>query len=175
MKAFILKIIHYFFKPMPPQTPLEPQNASPSPAVAQPVMTTQEKVYMAAKLCLGKHITLNDNVPHDVGCAEAVSYVLKAAGLPIPQGGFAGTYDLWQWLQGHATLSNTPSAGCVIISPTGTSAINSPHGHVGCLGNFGIMSNNSDSGLFTELWTLQKWFEYYRDTLKFPVYFFVFP
>lgn len=132
-----------------------------------------QRIYEIARECLGAHITLDSSVPSDVGCAEAVSYVLKnALGDVFPAQGFASTNLLWQWLKTHFTQVSEPIIGDVVISPTGTSAIGSPHGHVGIIAKYGILSNSSDTGLFSELWTITKWNKYYNKKLGFPVYFF---
>lgn len=133
------------------------------------------QIYTLAKNSLGKHITLDSDIPNEVGCAEAISYILNLAGIAgIPQQGFAGTFDLYTWLKNNPdfTLQTAPSAGAIIISPTGTSTLNSPHGHVGICGEFGILSNDSNTGLFLEVWTVEKWQEYYAGVLGFPIYYF---
>lgn len=132
-------------------------------------------IYTAAKNDLGKHITLNPQVPPDVGCAEAASVVLKTAGIPgIPATGFASTFDLYEFMlkSGKFKQSTSYTQGAIIISPSGTSSKGSPHGHVGICGVYGILSNDSNTGLFREIWTLDSWMFYYAKTLGFPVFFF---
>lgn len=132
-----------------------------------------QQIYEEAKSCLRKHITLDPSVPPDVGCAEAVSYVLKLAGVRgFPTTGIAGTSVLYSWLKANATEVKTPVAGNIIISPTGMSSINSPHGHVGIVANFGVLSNDSDSGLFMEKYTLETWAQYFGEVEGFPVIYF---
>lgn len=136
------------------------------------------KIYSEAKSCLDTHITLNDIVPAELGCAEAVSYVLAKSGanLNIPAGGFEGTSSLYSWLRdsGLFTEVETPLPGDIVISPTGTSTKNSPHGHVGIVALFGngILSNSSSTGLFMEHYTIQSWSYYFTSLLGFPVYYF---
>lgn len=143
---------------------------------------TATKVYNLAKNSLGKHITLNENIPHDVGCAEAISYILKNAGISgIPEAGIAGTATLYQFLSINPQFKriNAPEKGAIIISPTG-SGNGTVTGHTGILGglsvmywgDYGICSNNSDSGLFLELWTLKKWYANYGTMGALPVAFF---
>lgn len=140
---------------------------------------TETRIYNEAKACLGLHITLNPAVSSEVGCAEAVSYVLLKAGIPaIPQAGIAGTAQLYQWLSQnpHFLRVEAPVQGAVIISPTsyGNGTI---EGHVGILGAFGvqfpneygILSNNSDNGLFQEKWNLLTWYEYYGQKGGLPI------
>ena len=107
-------------------------------------------IYKIAKDCLGKHITEDPNVDPNLGCAEAVSYVLEQAGYDLGSLGIEGTSELYTWLQNHFTQVVNPLAGDIIISPTGTSTTGSPHGHVGIVAKYGILSNSSSSGLFLE-------------------------
>lgn len=148
---------------------------TPKPTTPIPVLTSTNKIYLEAKACLDKHITLDPSVPPDLGCAEAVSFVLKNAGVQnLPTNGYAGTHDLYIWLKNHSTQVTTPQAGDVIISPTGTSTINSPHGHTGIVALYGILSNDSDTGLFMEKYTLDTWNKYFHGVEGFPVYYFRF-
>lgn len=143
-------------------------------------MTPNEtKVYNEAKACLGLHITLNNNVPADVGCAEAVSFVLTKSGITgIPAAGFAGTADLYRWLLAnpHFKLIEQPEQGAVIVSPTGFGN-GTVEGHTGIIAafglqypnEFGILSNNSDNGLFQEKWNLLTWWENFGEKGHLPV------
>lgn len=138
---------------------------------AQP--DTLGKIYDAAKAALHTHITLDNSVSPDLGCAEAVSYVLaKSGAFGFPASGFAGTSALWTWLAQHALQVSTPNPGDVVISPTGMSSKGTPHGHVGIVAQYGILSNDSDTGLFLEKYTLDTWKAYFGISLGFPVYFY---
>ena len=130
-----------------------------------------QKVYDVAKSCLGTHITEDPSVDPALGCAEAVSYVLEQAGYDLGFHGIAGTSDLYTWLKNHFTPVTDPLPGDVIISPTGTSTTGSPHGHVGIVAKYGVLSNNSNDGKFEENFDLTKWHNYYS-ALGFPVLFF---
>lgn len=125
------------------------------------------------KANLGKHLTLDASVPASVGCAEAVSTILRDIGINVPQKGIAGTNALLLWCQSHPehfTALTEPEEGALLISATGTGNGNLSNGHTGFFGAFGvatpndwgICSNNSDSGLFLELWTWSKWQNYYH-------------
>lgn len=170
--------------PNPTPMPTEPAQSPQEPATeAQTPSKTSQDIYAAAKACLDTHITLDQNVPADLGCAEAVSYILKQANLggALPKLGFAGTADLYKWLlseeqEGVSPIAppNTPQAGDIIISPTGTSTKNAPHGHVGIIGLHGIMSNDSNTGLWGENYTIDSWNVAYAQKLGFPVYIFRF-
>lgn len=144
------------------------------PDDAKPSMSTE--IYNTAKLALGEHLTLNATVPPDVGCAEAVSFILaytKIAGLPIK--GFEGTADLWEWLKTAATAVEIPEAGDIVISPTGTSTepILNPHGHCGIVLHHGIGSNDSNTGLFMENYTVQDWEKIFTSK-GYPTYYYRF-
>lgn len=132
-------------------------------------------IYNEAKSCLGKHITLNQDVPAEVGCAEAVSFVLARSGFILPTSGIASTTDLHSWLKSNNKFTEvtTPIVGDIIISPTGMSSKDVfLHGHTGIVANYGILSNDSQSGLFLELWTIEKWIQNYQCILGFPVFYF---
>jgi hypothetical protein len=118
-------------------------------------------LYDTAYSLLGKHLTLNNTVDKNVGCAQATSYVLKKYGAMIPYGGISGTASLYEWLKKNATEVSVPRAGCIIISVTGTGN-ESVRGHVGVVGKNSIMSNNSKTGLWDYQWTLSEWLDYYE-------------
>lgn len=140
---------------------------------------TETKIYNEAKACLGEHITLNSLVSSEVGCAEAVSYVLLKAGInAIPQSGIAGTAQLYTWLSTnpHFLRIEAPEQGAIIVSPTGFGN-GTVEGHTGIIGAFGvqypneygILSNNSSNGLFQEVWNLLTWYENYGQKGGLPV------
>lgn len=120
-------------------------------------------LYQIAKENLGRHLTLNEAVPDEVGCAEAISYCLEQLGMPLPSGGIAGTASLLTFLEqsGYFTEETSGEPGDIIISATGTGN-GTIEGHVGDMGINGIMSNDSASGLFLERWTLPRWIAYYQ-------------
>lgn len=139
--------------------------------------TVATAIYTEASKCLDTHITLNSAVPPDLGCAEAVSFVLKNAGVEgIPVAGFAGTAALYAWLNKSSSwvLTSTPVPGDIVISPTGMSSIGSEHGHVAVYAKYGLLSNDSDTGLFLEKYTMTSWNKYFGTTLGFPTYVFHF-
>lgn len=132
-------------------------------------------LYQIAKENLGTRQTLDANVPPEVGCAESVSSILKLAGVDISSTGIPGTASLFEWLKQNKNfvpiVGGPCAAGDIIISPTGMGNGKIP-GHTGIMGNYGIMSNDSNTGLFLELWTLQKWQQYYQQYGGLPIYFF---
>lgn len=130
-------------------------------------------LYNIIKDSLGKHMTLDASVPASVGCAEAVSAILRLAGINVPQKGIAGTNALLLFCQAHPetfTAISEPEQGALLISATGTGNGKLANGHTGFFGGlgvqekdeWGICSNNSDSGLFLELWNWTKWQTYYQ-------------
>lgn len=148
-------------QPMPPRQPITPP----------------WKLYAAAVACLKKHITLNPAVPPDLGCAEAVSYVLKSAGVDgVPINGFASTASLYTWLSNSsefvAVALEDSSPGDIIISPSGSPGVKFPHGHTGILARYGILSNNSYTGEFDESLKLASWQDFYVSRGGFPIYIF---
>lgn len=128
-------------------------------------------IYNIAKGCLGRHITEDPSVDPNFGCAEAISFILEKAGYDLGSLGIAGTAELYTWLQNHFTPVTIPLAGDVVISPTGMARDSSAHGHVAIVANYGILSNSSSTGLFTENFTLDSWKADYG-TAGFPILFF---
>lgn len=138
------------------------------------VTPNAQKLYFAAKAALGTRQTLDLSVPPEVGCAEAISAILKQIGLPIPTQGIPGTANLLTFLETSGLFHelNMPELSAIIISPTGQSTKGALHGHVGICLKYGIGSNDSQSGLYLELWDIPKWNQYYGCTLGFPVRYF---
>lgn len=137
-----------------------------SKTVNTPVTLGDPELYTLAKAALGTHITLDPTVSAEVGCAEADSYLLWKLGCPIPAKGIAGTGALEDWVvrSGLFTKRNYPGTGFLIFSSTNTGN-GSVEGHTGVMayfnlqfkGDWGILSNNSDNGLFQEKWSLDAW------------------
>lgn len=126
--------------------------------------------------------TLNADIPVDVGCAEAASFILQKSGVAgLPDTGIAGTATLYEWLKSNPRFTRiyAPEPGAIIISPTGYGN-GSVSGHVGFLGykghvypgDYGIVSNDSQTGLLLELWDLTSWLKYYGSIGGLPVAYF---
>lgn len=134
-------------------------------------------LYSTAKSCLGFSM-VSHGVPIEFGCASSVNMVhRKAFGVEI--GGGASTKLLYETLLKSPFFEkvDAPQPGDIIISPTGYSSIAFPHnqisnGHVGVVGIYGIMSNNSDNGLWQEKYTIDTWNARYKDLGGYPVLFF---
>lgn len=151
-----------------PEAPKQPV-ATPSPTVPE---SDAERLYQAAKASLGRHLTLNPSVPNEVGCAEAISAILKQVGVSVPQAGIAGTLALYEWLPLNGfTQVEDWARGDIIISPTGKGN-GSVRGHTGIMGDAGILSNDSSTGKFMELWTLDAWKDWYGRKGGLPVVFY---
>lgn len=146
--------------PITPQIPTMPTNA--------------EKLVAAAKSCLGQDLSLGTGVDYEVACAISVNKVHQEAfGETI--GGGASTQALYQVLLKDSRFKETPVAapGCIVISPTGYgSNLNYPHGHVGIVGDYGICSNDSSTGLWSENYNVPSWHEQFSTVEGYPVYYF---
>lgn len=142
---------------------------------------TENEIYVKAKVSLNSHMTLNNAVPAEVGCAEAVSAVLSLAGVSVPAEGIAGTASLYEWLvtNPHFEKIDEFEQGAIIVSPTGFGN-GTIEGHTGIVGGFGVQfpndwgicSNDSASGKFLETWSGQRWESYYQKAGGLPIYLF---
>jgi hypothetical protein len=131
----------------------------------QPV-ENKPKLYTIAKSFLGKRLTLDKSVPKDIGCAQAMSYILKEVGYKIPKGGISGTYTLYEWLNKNFYKTDKLEPGCILISVTGTGN-GKLRGHVGVVLDDGIIaSNNSATGLLDTHWKYENWVPYYQQVGK---------
>lgn len=102
------------------------------------LLGTPQRLYQVAVDNLGKHLTLNASVLPEVGCAEAVSWLLLNAGYPIPQGGIPTVTGLVKWMLAQGFVEeNKYQTGFIITGRNKTSA------HIGICGKDWIMSNTS--------------------------------
>lgn len=140
--------------------------------------TSPQILYETCLEYYGKDVSLDQTIPNEVQCAEAVSFILEKAGFDrpgrnsdIPDKGIPGTWTLYQFLKNNPLFrpwmnednADGIPAGVIIISPAGTSSLTPPypHGHVGITGKNGeIFSNDSSSGLFLTLFDMAGW-EYF--------------
>lgn len=128
-------------------------------------------LYDTAKSLLAQHLTLDPAVPPELGCAEAISVVLYKSGIPVPTKGFPGTVGLYEYVKASPSfkLIPIPEPGALLISITK----GDNHGHTGIFGklglqfpgDYGILSNNSDNGLFQEKWSWMAWQKHYEKSL----------
>ena len=120
------------------------------------ISARREHLYDIAYSFLGKDASPRDLASDDLGCAESVNAVYKAAfGHEI--GGDVSTIRMYAALRGSNELQETdaPLFGDIIISPTNMARV--PVGHVGIVGKWQIMSNDSRTGLWQAYYTLESW------------------
>lgn len=130
-------------------------------------------VYMKAKSLQGNDITPRDLIPDAVGCADAVNEVFRQA-LGTRVGGGASTKLMYEILEKSDRFIPVEYSlpGDIVISPTGYGNGNLPNGHVGIVGKYGIMSNNSETGFWELNYTLVGWIKQFRTFGGFPVRFY---
>lgn len=133
-------------------------------------MTQKEAlVYSILKQKLGTHLTLNNNVPQEVGCAECASAIFKLAGYTMPAGGIPGTLAMLAWAHANLVEIHDPEQGAFIINAT-TTGNGDVEGHCGFIAAFGLMyvgdwgicSNDSNTGTLREQWCLKDWLAWYE-------------
>jgi len=137
--------------------------ADPTP-VPSSTENKNEALYDLSYSLIDKHLTLNPTIDKSVGCAQAVSFVLKKAGYEIPRGGISGTSTLCDWLKLNFTEISSPQKGCVLIFVTGTGKPGT-RGHVFIYGKTHLMSNDSDTGMWNAKWLIANAMHYYGTTL----------
>lgn len=159
---FLIFLAQQRAKPEPTPQPLPPQPPPPMPP--PPPETASQKVYDAAKLYIGRHLTLDNSVPEELGCVEALSYVFNKVGYNMPPKGIPGVNAMVAWMLGKGFVETTsPYAGCIIVSHRPN--YNDPnYAHIGVVMNHGICSNSSANGLWEENYTLASWYSYFAKT-----------
>lgn len=122
---------------------------------------------------------LKDNVGRDfttydaLGCADTVNNILDEV-LGYNAGGGPSTHSMYKSLQTDTRFEQQTTAsaraGDIILSPTGYGNGTLTNGHVGFLGENGIIySNNSNTSKLDTAFTAKKWKAYYKDKGGFPV------
>ena len=122
---------------------------------------------------LGKD--LNDDY-NELGCAQTVNNILKNS-LGYEAGGGASTAKMLDEILVNSNFkemtTTTAEAGDIILSATGTGNGSIAHGHVGFLGESGIIySNNSVKGVLDNHITATEWKNYFVVKGGFPVRYF---
>lgn len=139
---------------------------------AQQKMIHTTNLYDIALPFKGQHLTLDESIPKELGCAECMSYILSKSGFSVGDKGLAGTSVLYDWLLKNFTPVTTPQKGDIVISVTGTGRVGS-RGHVGIYdGMSRVLSNDSNSGLLEDYWTLKGWIAHYETDLQMPTHYF---
>lgn len=155
----------------PPATdPVQAQNMPSAP------VSNAEHLVAAAKDCIGQNLSEGTGVPYYVACAISVNKVhSRAFGFPI--GGGASTQELYKALLKSPYFKEVqaPEPGCIVISPTGygTNAAY-PHGHVAIQCQYGLCSNDSSTGLWSENYKdIDAWIQQFGQVEGYPTYFFL--
>lgn len=133
----------------------------PSPILPNSLPSTPIRVYNIAKISLGKHLTLDSAIPSEVGCAEAVSTILKNAGYDVGLKGIPSVVGLIQWMISKGFKeTHTPIPGCIITAHGVGNGITN-FSHCGIVLKNGIASNDSTTGKFNENYTMISWNNYF--------------
>lgn len=137
-----------------------------------PMNETETRVYQVIKDNLGEHLTLNENVPAEVGCCECMSKVMQLAGISVPSHGIAGTPALLAWFIANPDFveKTVPEQGAFVVFATG-SGNGKVEGHTGAfcafnvmyVDDWGVASNDSNTGTMREQWAWKKMLAYYQD------------
>ena len=135
------------------------------------LLNGSQSIYEIAKSLLKKRLTLDPSVPINTGCAQALSYVLKECGYPVPKGGISGTATMYEWLTRHFDKVEAGQPGDIIINVTGT-GISTRRGHCAVMGKYQIMSNNSITGKWDTAWELPNWIRFYEEQGKMKTHYF---
>ena len=134
---------------------------------------TSEDIYRMAKSLLGKKVR---TVSKELACANCINIIVKKAiGKEI--GGGSSTWRMYNEIRKEKLFIEVkePRKGDIILSPTGFQTNfkdGKPiisNGHVGILGEYKIYSNDSNTGLLSDKWTIKKWKQYYGILGGFPI------
>ena len=121
----------------PPEA-LELPHSEVLPTNTPSASSPSQKVYNVAKSNLGNYLTLNPVVSPEVGCAQAISWIFRNAGYPIPRGGISTVAGLTKWMTAQGFIEETGyQVGFVITGRNEATA------HIGICGKDWIMSNTS--------------------------------
>jgi hypothetical protein len=124
------------------------------------------QIYTVAAANFGKRLTLDPSVPREVGCAAAVSWILKRAGFYIPKGGITTVNSLIDWmLENGFEEVYVPVAGAVVTAHRPLRS-DPAYAHAGICLNFGIGSNDSRTGKFEQNYTHKQWHRYFDEIHK---------
>lgn len=157
----------------------EPQPESAMPEHPPGMIQTEagKRIYDVAKALLGQDASPDNQAPSNLACAETVNYIVTRA-LGRPVGGETSTYAMLQYLRANMgrweqILPSESLSGDIIISPSpapGTKGARLQHGHTGIVGNYGILSNNSETGKLAENYDITSWTSYFTDFGNLPTF-----
>lgn len=151
-------------EPEPLEVPVEAPKLPSAPVLPPKVPTMTEQLYTLSKNLLGTRLGKDKSIPIGVNCANACTDVLIRFGVKgLPAKGIAGTSQLLSFLKSSTEFKEVDeyTTGAVIINATGTGN-GKIRGHVGICGNHVIMSNNSETGLWDDVWNWTRWYNYYE-------------
>lgn len=156
----------------PPQAPTSPV----LPEVKEIPMKPQELLLDAAQNSLGKRMIITPGVPNLLGCASSLSGVLDAAGYKcLPKNGIAGTAALCAFMKKSNDFEEIDALepGAILIYPSGQPGAVLEHGHVWVIEDeHTFYSNNSETGLWDNVWNWKRAHDYYHVYGKLNGYFF---
>lgn len=149
--------------------PIPPPMPEPAP---QPQISPLVALYEAAVSNLGKHLTLNNAVPEEVGCVEALSFILKSLQYPVPPQGLEGINALIAWLLANGFVESPNYVlGCLITAHK-PSLEDATYAHCGIVLKYGIASNTSANGLWQENYSsISNWLKYFGNAGSVTRYF----
>lgn len=157
--AYLAKLLNWQTTPI---MPLQSPENTPS------LVSPKERVYNVARALIGEKLTLDDSVPQDVRCAEAVSVVLSDCGYQIPSKGIPTVTKFVEWMVANPTLfreTKESSPGCIITANKADGSF-SEYSHVGVIMKYGIASNDSRPehlGYFLENYSsINHWLAYFN-------------
>lgn len=163
LKRFLAALFAFLASPPPREAPApEPEpEAPPAPPQEPPAPSRLQRLLDAAVSFLGVDASPADRAKDEVGCVESFEEVFRAAfghyitRSPRP---LLSTYALLTVLKEHPDFEEIdgPEDGAIILSATGTGNGSMP-GHVGVVKGDRILSNRSDTGLWSDYFTLKSW------------------
>lgn len=154
--------INYYRKPpedvqsdptLPDSTPpVGPPKLPPQPTTSPKPPSMPKLLYQLAKANIGKHITLNEAVRDEVGCCEAISFLLKKAGYAMPAKGIEGVNSMITWMlaKGFREVEGVSAPLGTIITAHSPDYYTPTGAHIGVIMQYGICSNQSSNGLWME-------------------------
>lgn len=132
-------------------------------------LSNSESLHTLAKSSVGKDVSPLDQAPDELGCAESVSNLIKMIERDFPI--HVSTARLFEECSRRYKRTLEIKPGYILISPTGYGN-GKVIGHTGIIGESVIYSNNSNTGLWDDKWTIDTWVKYYRGKGGLPLYVF---
>lgn len=145
------------------------QPAPATPAPTPQVKSADQLLLELAEVHKNSDPTPQDDVDDAVACADSLTMILRKQYPTFPKSAYTPVTlkDLKASTHFKATLDLKP--GYVIISPTGAGN-GTIRGHCGIIGrNNTIWSNHSNTGLWQDYFTIDKWVARYRHKGGLPV------